>query len=143
MIEKLALSGEAVTPPDITIYAVHSNGATVRKIRGKEIPPSITAKFLNISMKDRVVRHYKNFDPIKKEPRPVKVFQSLSPHYAGLRRRIIAFLKVENDTDNHGKRLKWCTYQSPSAGLVIKLQSNEYFKDVHIIDDFHLKFRMI
>ena len=39
--------------------------------------------------------------------------------------------------------VKWCTCQSPTAGLVVKLQSDEYMRDIHVIDDFYLNFEKI
>ena len=53
--ETLSVSGEDVAVKDFT--AVHRNGQKPRKIAGKEIPPSVTVKFHNISKKDRVLRN--------------------------------------------------------------------------------------
>ena len=137
--ETLALSGETVAVNDFT--AVHRNGNLEKTTsEGKKIPPSVTVKFHSISKKDSVLRNYKNFDNIKKVPRPTKVFQSLSPHYASLRRSIVKFFNVDNASHNLGKQLKWVTYQSPTAGLVVKLKSDEYLRDIHVIDDFYFRF---
>ena len=137
--ETLALSGETVAVNDFT--AVHRNGNLEKTTsQGKKIPPSVTVKFHSISKKDSVLRNYKNFDYVKKESRPTKVFQSLSPHYAGLRRSIVKFFNVDNASHNLGKQLKWVTYQSPTAGLVVKLKSDEYLRDIHVIDDFYFRF---
>ena len=137
----LSVSGEDVAAKDFT--AVHRNGQKPRKIAGKEIPPSVTVKFHNISKKDRVLRNYKNYDHSNSKPRTVKCFQSLSPHYSALRQSIMKFFADDNNEHNHGKRIKWCTYQSPTAGLVVKLQSDEYMRDIHVIDDFYLNFEKI
>ena len=134
---QLSCSGENVTPEDFS--AVHRNGKP-RVTAGKTIPPTVTVKFSKVSKKDVVLRGYKNFDASKKKPRDVKVFQSLSPHYAALRRKIVQFFDTSNISRNYGKELKWVTYQSPTAGLVVKLKSEEYFRDIHIWDDFMDRF---
>ena len=137
--ESLSLSGETVRPEDFSV--IHRNGNQTRKDRrGKDIPPSVTVRFSKIGKKDKVLRGYKNFDVNSRTPRPVKVFQSLSPHYSGLRRYIVDFFSVSNAEGNFGKQLKWCTYQSPSAGLAVKLNSDEFMRDIHVVDDFLLKF---
>ena len=120
---------------------MHRNGNQTRtNRRGKDIPPSITVRFSKIGKKDKVWRGYKNFDVNSRAPRPVKVFQLLSPHYSGLRRYIVDFFNVNNAERNFGKQLKWCTYQSSSAGLAVKLNSDELRRDIHVVDDFLLKF---
>ena len=140
--ESLSLSGETVKPADFSV--IHRNGNQTRKDRrGKDIPPSITVRFSKIGKKDKVLRGYKNFDVNSKTPRPVKVFQSLSPHYSGLRRYIVDFFSVNNVEGNFGKQLKWCTYQSPSAGLAVKWNSDEFMRDIHVVDDFLFKFAEI
>ena len=138
IVETLSVSGETVTAKDFT--AVHRNGQKPRTTSGKNIPPSVTVKFHNISKKDKVLKNYKNYDFTNKKARTVKCFQSLSPHYTALRQRIVKFFDEDNDEFNSGKRLKWCTYQSPTAGLVVKLQTDEYMRDIHVIDDFYLNF---
>ena len=135
----LSLSGETVTPTDFSV--IHRNGKQIKTThQGKEIPPSVTVRFSKIGKKDKVLRGYKNFDSTTKAPRPVKVFQSLSPHYSGLRRYIVDFFKDTNRESNIGKQLSWCTYQSPSAGLAVKLKSGEFMRDIHVADDFLCKF---
>ena len=93
-----------------------------------------------MSEKGSVLRNYKNFDTRKREPRPTKVFQSLSLHYAGLRRSIVKFFYIDNASHNLSKHLEWVTYQSPTAGPVVKSKSDEYLKDIHVIDDFYFRF---
>ena len=137
--ETLSASGVTVSSADFSV--VHRNGKDSREIRGKTVPPSVTVKFAVTSKKDIVLKSYKNFDPVARKPRNVKVFQSLSPHYGQLRRSITDFFNNSNNTQyNHGKELKWVTYQSPTSGLCVKLKTDEYFKDIHIVDDFYLKF---
>ncbi len=135
--QQLSLSGETVAPSDFS--TLHRNGQA-REIRGKIVPPTITVKFSKVSKKDAVLRGYRNFDSVAKKPRNIKVYQSLSPHYAGLRQKIVKFFDTTNNNINHGKELKWATYQSPTAGLVVRLKSEEYIKGIHIWDDFVLKF---
>ena len=53
------------------------------------------------------------------------------------------FFADDNNEYNGGKRIKWCTYQSPTAGLVVKLQSDEYMRDIHVIDDFYFNFEKV
>ena len=97
-------------------------------------------RFSKIGKKDKVLRGYRNYDVNTKAPKPVKVFQSLSPHYSGLRQYIVKFFGDDNVEGNLGKQLKWCTYQSPSAGLAVKLKSDEFMRDIHVVDDFLFKF---
>ncbi len=137
--EQLSKSGETVTPEDFT--AVHRNGKVSKTIKGKVVPPSVTVKFSVISKKDKVLRSYRNYDSVTKKPKTVKMYQSLSPHYAGLRQAIYKFFDTDNEANNLGKQIKWCTYQSPTAGLVVKLKSDEYMRDIHLIDEFYIKFR--
>ena len=137
--ESLSLSGETVKPDDFSV--IHRNGNQTRKNRqGKDIPPSVTVRFSKIGKKDKVLRGYRNYDATTKTPKSVKVFQSLSPHYSGLRQYIVNFFGTENVEANLGKQLKWCTYQSPSAGLAVKLKSDEFMRDIHVVDDFLFKF---
>ncbi len=136
--ETLSASGVTVTPNDFS--AVHRNGKDGPVLKsGKTAPPSVTIKFSVVSKKDNVLKSYKNFDQVANKPRSVKIFQSLSPHYGTLRRSIVQFFNSSN-AHNRGKELMWVTYQSPSAGLCVKLKSKEYFKDIHVNDDFYLKF---
>jgi hypothetical protein len=137
---QLSLSGETVTPDDFS--AVHRNGKP-RQVKGKTLPSTVTVKFSKVGKKDVVLRGYKNYDSVKKKPRDVKVFQSLSPHYAAVRRKIVQFFDKANSATNGGKELKWVTYQSPTAGLVVKLKSDEYLRDIHILDDFIEKFKEV
>ncbi len=139
--QHLSATGETVTSQDFT--AVHRNGKDDREVRGKKVPPSITVKFHSISKKDSILKNYKNYDEAAKQPRKVKLYQSLSPHYAQLRRSIIKFFDTANVGENFGKELQWVTYQSPTAGLAVKLKSKEYFRDVHVVDDFVLQFRSL
>ena len=132
--EQLSSCGETVTPADFT--AVHRNGTETKIFKGKAIPPSTSVKFSKINKKDAIMRKYRNFDSTKDAPRAVKVFQSLSYHYSELRRSIAKFFNDDNASENLGKKLKWATYQSPSAGIAVKLSSDEYFKNIHVFDDF-------
>ncbi len=102
--QHLSNSGEEVKSSDLTV--VHRNGKTSREVRGKKVPPSVTAKFSKISKKDSVLRQYRNYDQTKKTARPVKVYQSLTNHYSELRRFIAKFFDTDNSTDNLGKKLK-------------------------------------
>jgi hypothetical protein len=71
LAETLSVSGETVTAKDFT--AVHRNGQEPRTTSGKNIPPSVTVKFHNISKKDKVLRNYKNYDFTNKKARTVDV----------------------------------------------------------------------
>ena len=53
---------------------------------------------------------------------------------------LLSFFNVDNASHNLGKQLKWVTYQSPTAGLVVKLKSDKYLRDIHVIDDFYFRF---
>ncbi|KAL5254226.1 hypothetical protein ACHWQZ_G013861 [Mnemiopsis leidyi] len=137
----LSQSGEEVKPTDLS--ACHRNARNNRTIRGKIVPPSVTVKFDKISKKDKVLRQYKNFDSENRKTRDVRVYQSLSEHYASVRKDILDFFNSDKNSDkdygpifNPGLKVKWVTYQSPTAGFAIKLQTGEYFKGVHMWHQF-------
>ena len=142
--EALSNSGETVVPDDFS--AIHRNSKNNRHVRGKVIPPSITVRFSRISKKDNVLRSYRNFDPVAKKPRDVKVYQSLTQHYSDLRVSIYKFLNSDPSSPESsangkicnvaGLKPKWVTYQSPTSGFAIKLASGEYFNNVHVWGDF-------
>ena len=137
----LSQSGEEVKPTDLS--ACHRNARNNRVIRGKTVPPSVTVKFDKISKKDKVLRQYKNFDSENRKPRDVRVYQSLSEHYTTVRKSILDFFNSDKNSNkdygpifNPGLKVKWVTYQSPTAGFAIKLQTGEYFKGVHMWHEF-------
>ena len=140
--QTLSVSGVDVSPTDFS--AIHRNSRDNRIIRGKTIPPSVTVRFSKINKKDSVIRNYRNFDQAASAPRQVKVYQSLTQHYADLRSGIFKFLKSdENDESyvsgpirNVGLKPKWVTYQSPTSGFAVKLASGEYFNGIHVWQDF-------
>ena len=138
--EVLSRSGEEVKPTDLT--ACHRNARNNRTIKGKTVPPSVTVKFDKITKKDNVLRQYKNYDSEKRKPRDVKVYQSLSEHYVTVRKYIVDFFNSDSDERkfrpiyNPNLKVKWVTYQSPTSGFAIKLQSGEYFKGVHTWHQF-------
>ena len=142
--EKLSASGVNVLKSDFS--AVHRNSTTSRTIRGKTIPPSVTVRFSTVSKKDSVLRGYKNFDLVANKPRDVKVYQSLSPHYSELRISITKFFDPKSEgagefgLSRMDKLLKWVTYQSPTSGFVMKLKTGEYFKGIHVWEDFASQF---
>ena len=88
----LSNSSVEVKPTDLSV--VHRNSKSDRIIRGKTIPPSITARFNSINLKDEVIRKYKNFDHTKSQPRECRIYNSLSPHYTELRKNIICAVFV-------------------------------------------------
>ncbi len=106
------------------------------------MPPSITVKFAKVNKKDTVLRQYKNFDSAAKKPREQKVYQSLSRHYASVRNYMFEFFNAKSDErkfgpiHNPGMKVKWITYQSPTAGFAFKLESGEYFKGIHMWHEF-------
>lgn len=136
----LSASGVTVTADDLSV--AHRNSKNNRTVKGKIVPPSITARFAKISKKDAVLRSYKNYDSAKSKPRDVKVYQSLTPHYSTVRKSIYDFFNSESDSTefgyvcNRGLKVKWVTYQSPTSGFAIKLQSGEYFNGIHLFSEF-------
>ena len=136
----LSASGESVSVADIS--AAHRNSKNSKEIKGKTVPPSVTVKLSKVNKKDNVLRGYKNYDSSTKQPRQVKVYQSLSGHYSEVRRRIFEFFNASRDDlsfgpiINPGMKVKWVTYQSPSSGFAIKLESGDYFKGVHMWHQF-------
>lgn len=140
VVEILSQSGEEVKPTDLS--ACHRNARNNRVIRGKTIPPSVTVKFDKINKKDKVLRQYKNFDSENRKARDVRVYQSLSEHYTSVRKSILDFFNSDKNSKDYGRiynpglKVKWVTYQSPTAGFAIKLQTGEYFKGVHMWHEF-------
>ena len=137
----LTQSGETVSVTDLS--AVHRNSKDGRNIRGKVVPPSVTVRFCTVNKKDNILKRYSNYDSAKKAARDVRVYQSLSRHYSDLRSTIVEFCNG-NESEvlqkfgmrNCGVGLKWCTYQSPTAGFAIKLKDDTYFNKVHGWHDF-------
>ena len=140
VVEILSQSGEEVKPTDLS--ACHRNARNNRVIRGKTIPPSVTVKFDKINKKDKVLRQYKNFDSENRKARDVRVYQLLSEHYTSVRKSILDFFNSDKNSKDYGRiynpglKVKWVTYQSPTAGFAIKLQTGEYFKGVHMWHEF-------
>ena len=66
---------------------------TLRDGTSKKIPPSITVKLKSVNQKDDIERNLKNYDYSTKKPANVQIFHSLSPHYAGLRKKILEYYK--------------------------------------------------
>lgn len=136
--------GVRVVPGDFSV--IHWNGKP-KTIRGKNVNPSVTARFCKIAQRDNIVRNYKNYDVAAKKARDVKVFASLSKHFSDLRRNIVDFLKpVEGyvnpeDFSNQGRKLKWCTYQSPTSGFAMKLDDGTYINGIHFWEDFEEAFQ--
>ena len=136
IIGALNKSGVAVKAEDLSAY--HRNGGQGKEVKLRDgttkiVPPSITVKFKSVGQKDDIVKNYKNFDSSISRPAVVQVYHSLTPHYSGLRREILTFFR---SPDAAGKEAKWARYLSPSAGLAIKLKSNEFMKNIHTFDDF-------
>ena len=136
----LSASGETVTAADLSV--AHRNSKNSKIVKGKTVPPSITVRFSRISKKDAVLRGYKNFDTSLKKARDIKVYQSLTPHYSSLRSSIYDFFDSKPDCPDYGNicnaglKVKWVTYQSPTSGFAVKLQSGEYFNGIHLFPDF-------
>ena len=133
-----ALSKSGVPVKVEELSAFHRNQGKERQVKlrdgtTKTIPPTITVKFRSVNQKDEVVKNYKNFDHSKKKPNDIQVYHSLSQHYAKLRRQIIEYYGSDNGQD---KAVKWVRYLSPSAGLAVKLKSEEFVKNVHVWSDF-------
>ena len=141
----LSVSGETVTSSDLS--ACHRNSNKPRTVRGKVIPPSVTVRFCTINQKDNVLKRYRNYDVVKKQSRDVRVYQSLSYHYSDLRGSIVDFFKLSASEaeqkygfSNNSMKLKWCTYQSPTAGFAVKLANDVYFNRVHVWHEFAKNF---
>ncbi len=137
----LSKSGTPVKVDDLSVY--HRNGNKGREVTlqngsNKVIPPSVTVKFKAINQKDSVLKNYKNFDSSKSKRADIQVYQSLSPHYANLRRGIIKFFET---ADASGKQMKWVRYLSPTSGIGVKLKSNEFIKYINTMDEFLFTFR--
>ena len=133
---ELSRSGISVSKEDFT--AVHRNSAENKEIqKGQKtitVPPSVTVKFKNINQKDKVLRAYKNYDKANNKPRPVRVYQSLSPYYTNLKKEI--------NTVCNAKKLSisWIHYRSPTCGLAIKMKdSNTVHTKIHCIEHFREK----
>ena len=138
--ETLSVSGQQVVPADLS--AVHRNSKSSKVIKGRTVPPSVTVRFSRINQKDNVLRGYKNYDVSQGKRRDTRVYQSLTSHYSALRSCMYEFFNNKNDdnaTDikNHvNLKVKWITYQSPTAGFAVKLDDGTYFSGIHMWYDF-------
>ena len=77
-----------MTSQDLEI--VHRNGRP-HEVRGRQVPPTVTARLKSTVKKDSALRGYRNFDPVAKKPRNIKVYQSLTKNYSDLRQSIMKF----------------------------------------------------
>ena len=137
--DAISKCGTVVQPADFSV--AHRNSSAAKLVRGKSIPPSVTVKFCKIAKKDSVLMNYKNSVIVgeERQAREVKVYQSLTKNYSDLRYRIVTFFKASSDVDgldNKGKKLRWCTYKSPTAGFALKLDDGWYARDIHSWADF-------
>ena len=137
----LSKSGTPVKVDDLSAF--HRNGGKGREVNlhngtKKFIPPSVTVKFKAINQKDDVLRNYKNYDSSKSKRMDIQVYQSLSSHYAELRRSIIKFFETDGAL---GKQVKWVRYLSPTSGIGVKLKSEEFMKYINTMDEFLFMFK--
>ena len=96
IVSTLNKSGVNVKIDDLsTFYCNQQQDKMVTLCDGttKKIPPSVTVKFKSVNQKDDV-RNFKNFDYSTKKPANVQIFHSLSPHYAGLRKKNFRVLQI-------------------------------------------------
>ena len=142
----LSLSGEQVTVQDLEI--THRNGKQ-QMYKGKPSTPTVTARLKSTVKKDSVLKQYRNYDAAANKPRPIAVYQSLSKHYSDLRKSIVKFFDPSEDNmkhfglPNHNKFVKWVRFVSCSAGLAVKLRSDEYMRNIHSFNDFTQAFEAI
>ena len=138
--ETLSVSGHQVVPVDLS--AVHRNSKSSKVIKGRTVPPSVTVRFSRINQKDNVLRGYRNYDVSKGKRRDTRVYQSLTSHYSALRSSMYDFFNNKNDDNaidikNHvNLKVKWITYQSPTAGFAVKLDDGTYISGIHMWYDF-------
>ena len=139
--ETMSVSGHQVVPADLS--AVHRNSKSNKVIKGKTVPPSVTVRFSRINQKDNVLRGYRNYDVSQGKRRDTRVYQSLTSHYSALRSCMYEFFNNKNDLNansneikNVNLKVKWITYQSPTAGFAVKLDDGTYFSGIHMWYDF-------
>jgi len=136
--ETMSVSGHQVVPADLS--AVHRNSKSNKVIKGKTVPPSVTVRFSRINQKDNVLRGYRNYDVSQGKRRDTRVYQSLTSHYSALRSCMYEFFNNNNSNSHEIKnvnlKVKWITYQSPTAGFAVKLDDGTYFSGIHMWYDF-------
>ena len=95
-------------------------------------PQSVTVRFRNSNLKDRVIRGYKNFDTANNRPKKIRVFQSTTPYYSNLKKDISNFFR---DDDTNKRDIRWIHWRSPSCGIAVKCKDGSYFQGIHCMND--------
>ena len=137
---QLSSSGVTVTDNDFSAYHRNGNKLIEKEIANKTgdgtrkiiIPPSVTVRFRNSNLKDRVIRGYKNFDSENKRPKKIRVFQSTTPYYSNLKKDISNFFR---DDDTIKREIRWIHWRSPSCGMAVKCKDGSYFQGIHCMED--------
>lgn len=129
-------NGQAKDKPDSG--SANGAGITTRsKNNNKTVPPSITIRFKDSNLKDRVLSSYTNYNKAAKKPRSIKLYQSLSKFYVDLKHKVSKDLKEKYGDGS----VRWIHWRSASAGLVCKLadtdnRKNKYIKNIHCYEDY-------
>ena len=102
--------------------------------------PSVTVCFYDSNVKDRVLKAYSNYDTTAKKSKPVRLYQSLSPHFKALKSQISSELKEMLKSRNSKSTVRWIHWRP--AGLCCKLSDNTLIKGILSIEDFHKKLKV-
>ena len=137
---QLSSSGVRVAGDDFNAYHRNGNKLIQKEVADKTtggkkmitFPPSVTVRFRNSNLKDRVIRGYKNFDTANNRPKKIRVFQSTTPYYSNLKKDISNFFM---DDDTNKRDIRWIHWRSPSCGIAVKCKDGSYFQGIHCMND--------
>ena len=127
--DTLSSSGVNVDPSQL--QACHRNAANQSE---PSKPPSVTVRFYDFNLKDKISNDYQNYDRANNRRREVTISQSLNYHFRSLKKAI-------NDHIGSGN-IRYIHYRSSSAGLVVQLKKDRVisgdimFRKIFCLDDF-------
>ena len=131
-----SLSSSGVNVDPAQLQACHRNQSN-RSDPSK--PPSITVRFYDFNLKDKIVNDYHNYDRATKRRRDVTVSQSLNYHFRSLKKAINEYIGSDS--------IRYIHYRSSSAGLVVQLKKERVisgevmFRKIFCLDDFVSQFQ--
>ena len=131
-----ALSSSGVSVDPSQLQACHRNGPNKSD---SSKPPSVTVRFYDFNLKDKIANDYNNYDKAKNQRREVTISQSLNYHFRSLKKAINDYVGSNN--------IRYIHYRSSSAGLVVQLKKDRVisgdimFRKIFCLDDLVTQFQ--
>ena len=131
--DTLTNSGVNVDPSQL--QACHRNAPNQSD---KTKPPSVTVRFYDYNLKDKIVSDYSNYDKVKKQRREVTISQSLNYHFRSLKKAINDHIGSVN--------IRYIHFRSSSSGIVVQLKRERVasgevmFRKIFCLEDFVTQF---